>query len=535
MFHRIDYMTSDYIFTLRAIIENSFLNNQSPLFLCFVDFKKAFDSIPRHVLFQKLLDYNINGKFYDCLVNIYINDIACVKVGEHVTPSFLANQGVKQGCILSPTLFNIFLADFQPLIETNPCDPVMLRGNLSIGCLIWADDILLLSKSKEGLQAMLQALYLYAEKNGMALNTKKTKIMIFNKTGRHIRRDFYFGHDKLTSTREYKYLGFLITPSGEINSGLNDLKDRAQRAFFKLKKKMGSTFRTQPSLTIKLFRSLIEPILLYASDLWGVMKLPASNPIENLFMSFCKQLLGVQKQTTNFGVLLELGLIPLTIWGKKKAIKNWVRIAEGENCSEILKESYAFAVEENLSWPENVKNLASQIGLRQSFIDMDIDLHLQSFQRLSDIFHQQAFADIKRVDSKLRTYSRFKLEPGFENYLDEIHVKERTALTKLRLSNHLLMIEKGRHLNISRDQRFCPFCPNIIENEKHFLTRCPQYRHLREELFNQVKTVIPQIHNRCDDQKFLNLMSSFPNHVARFSLKAMELREFLSERPRVSD
>ena len=157
------------------------------------------------------------------------------------------------------------------------------------------------------------------------------------------------------------------------------------------------------------------------------MKLPASNPIENLFMSFCKQLLGVQKQTTNFGVLLELGLIPLTIWGKKKAIKNWVRIAEGENCSEILKESYAFAVEENLSWPENVKNLASQIGLRQSFVDMDIDLHLQSFQRLSDIFHQQAFADIKRVDSKLRTYSRFKLEPGFENYLDEIHVKERTA------------------------------------------------------------------------------------------------------------
>ena len=284
---------------------------------CFVDFKKAFDSIPRHVLFQKLLDYNINGKFYDCLVNIYINDIACIKVGDLVTSSFLANQGVKQGCILSPTLFNIFLADFQSLVETNQCDPVILGGNLNIGCLIWADDILLLSQSKEGLQAMLQALNLYAEKNGMSLNIKKTKVMIFNKTGRHIRMNFQFGQDRLTSTREYKYLGFLITPSGEINSGLKDLKDRAQRALFKLKKKMGSTFRTKPSLTIKLFRSLIEPILLYASDLWGVMKLPANNPIENLFMSFCKQLLGVQKQTTNFGVLLELGLIPITIWGKK--------------------------------------------------------------------------------------------------------------------------------------------------------------------------------------------------------------------------
>ena len=166
----------------------------------------------------------------------------------------------------------------------------------------------------------------------MALNIKKTKIMIFNKTGRHIRENFYFGQDRLMSTRQYKYLGFLVTPSGEISSGLKDLKDRALRAFYKLKTKMGSTFRTQPSLTVKLFRSLIEPILLYASDLWGVMKLPTNNPIENLFMSFYKQLLGVQKQTTNNGVLLELGLLPITIWGKKKAIKNWVRIAKGANC-----------------------------------------------------------------------------------------------------------------------------------------------------------------------------------------------------------
>ena len=265
------------------------------------------------------------------------------------------------------------------------------------------------------------------------------------------------------------------------------------------------------------------------------MKLPTNNPIENLFMSFCKQLLGVQKQTTNNGVLLELGLIPITIWGKKKAIKNWVRIAKGENCSEVLKEAYTFAVEENLSWPQSVNSVVSQIGLRQSFIDIDIDLHMQSFQRLSDIFHQQAFEDIKRVDSKLRTYSKLKLEPGFEKYLDEIPVKERTALTKLRLSNHLLMIEKGRHMGIDRDQRFCPFCPNLIEDEKHFLTRCPQYRHLRETLFEHAKTVIPQINNRCDDQKFLNLMSLFQNHVSRFLHKAMELREFLLARHRNND
>ena len=313
--------TADALFILTNLIEYYCKKNNQHIFGCFVDFKKAFDSIPRHKLFQKLLNHNITGKFYDCLVNIYTNDIACVKIVDHITPVFLANQGVKQGCILSPTLFNIFLADFQSLVESPNCDPVQLKENSNIGCLIWADDILLLSKSKEGLENMLLALKLYSERNGMALNAKKTKVMIFNKNGRHIRRVFKFGQEKLETTRQYKYLGFLVTPSGEINSGLRDLRDRAQHAFSKLKKKMGITFRQKPSITIKLFSSLIEPILLYASDFWGILKMPGSNPIETLFMSFCKQLLGVQKQTTNAGVLLELGQLPLLIRARKKAIK----------------------------------------------------------------------------------------------------------------------------------------------------------------------------------------------------------------------
>ena len=140
-------------------------------------------------VFQKLLDYNINGKFYDCLVNIYSNDIACIKISEHITPSFLANQGVKQGCILSPTFFNIFLADFQRLVETNECNPVTLEEGTLLSCLIWADDILLMSKSKSGMDNMLSALKSFSEDNGMTLNIKKTKVMTFNKNGRHVREN----------------------------------------------------------------------------------------------------------------------------------------------------------------------------------------------------------------------------------------------------------------------------------------------------------------------------------------------------------
>ena len=67
--------------------------------------------------------------------------------------------------------------------------------------------------------------------------------MIFNKTGRHIRRNIYFGDVRIETTRQYKYLGFMVTPSGEITTGLKDLKDRATRAMAKMTKKQGILFR----------------------------------------------------------------------------------------------------------------------------------------------------------------------------------------------------------------------------------------------------------------------------------------------------
>ncbi len=131
---------------------------------------------------------------------MYSHDIACVKIADTISPSFIASQGVKQGCILSPTLFNIFLSDIQAVTETPECDPVQIKEDLNISCIIWADDILLLSKTEIGLQNMLSALTAYTEKNGMKINTKKTQTMVFNKTGRHMRRTFYAGKEKLEST-----------------------------------------------------------------------------------------------------------------------------------------------------------------------------------------------------------------------------------------------------------------------------------------------------------------------------------------------
>ena len=137
----------------------------------------------------------------------------------------------------------------------------------------------------------------------------------------------------------------------------------------------------------------------------------------------------------------------------------------------------------------------------------------------------------------MKTFSLIKHEPHTEKYLTKIlNISDRIALTRFRLSNHSLMIEKGRHLNISCvAQRTCPFCPEEIENELHFLLDCKTYSQLREKLFDQIHTTIINFNYPRDKQSLFRFLLSCPliSHlVAKFINHAMNVRAFLSAPPR---
>ena len=190
---------------------------------------------------------------------------------------------------------------------------------------------------------MLKMIAQYCDANKLTINCKKTKCIIFNKTGRLLREKFFLNGTALENVRQYKYLGFLFTPSGEILSGLQDLRDRACKAFLAIKGKMGEAFNQDVKTALNLYESMIKPILTYASDYWGCLKLPKNNPIEVFHMKVLKQILGVQKQTTNLGVLLELGKTTLDLECIKLGVKNWERIKKG-NANTLLRASYKDAI-----------------------------------------------------------------------------------------------------------------------------------------------------------------------------------------------
>ena len=120
--------TSDNLILLHNLIHEQF-NSREKLYICFIDFEKAFDSVPRRCLIQKLCKNGMKGKFLKTIENMYQNDNACIRIGDKVTETFPVNIGVKQGDNPSPTLFNFYISDLPEIFNSSDtCPPVLQDG-----------------------------------------------------------------------------------------------------------------------------------------------------------------------------------------------------------------------------------------------------------------------------------------------------------------------------------------------------------------------------------------------------------------------
>ena len=115
--------TSEHMFIMKSLNDKSININTGKLYSCFVDFRKTFYSVIHPGLQVKLKELNINGKFYDILCSLYAKSV-CVRVGEPHTDLFVSKVGVRQGDVISPNWFKIFINDMPSYFNDTP-DPVL--------------------------------------------------------------------------------------------------------------------------------------------------------------------------------------------------------------------------------------------------------------------------------------------------------------------------------------------------------------------------------------------------------------------------
>ena len=167
--------TSDHHLILRFLIDKYVKKQGKKMFACFVDLQKAYDTVPRIKLFHSLLkNYSIGGKFLKILQETYKNNQVFVKLSDGLLKPFVTTIGVKQGCVFSPILFNIFVNKIFEIFDKT-CDPLTIN-NKDLNCLLWADDLLLVSSSAQGLQNSLDKMGSFYSSLGLKINIKKLKL-----------------------------------------------------------------------------------------------------------------------------------------------------------------------------------------------------------------------------------------------------------------------------------------------------------------------------------------------------------------------
>ena len=156
-----NHRTSDNLLTLKSIVKKYVTIGKNKLYTCFIDFKKAFDSVWHEGLFYKLEKNGFSGRLLDLIRDIYKKTKCAVKIKDCITDYFDYTRGVRQGCPLSPILFNLYVNDiFKILNEQNETE-IFLKEGEPINALMYADDLILISESKDGLQKQLNKINEY--------------------------------------------------------------------------------------------------------------------------------------------------------------------------------------------------------------------------------------------------------------------------------------------------------------------------------------------------------------------------------------
>uniref|UniRef100_A0A3B3HG01 ribonuclease H n=1 Tax=Oryzias latipes TaxID=8090 RepID=A0A3B3HG01_ORYLA len=209
--YRRGHSTIDHLQSVVQILEKT-NEYKIPIYMAFVDYEKAFDSILHKAVFEALKQHSIEEKYINILKETYDGGTAQIR-NESLSRKIKIMKGVRQGDTLSPVMFTAALEEIFRRMEAEA--GININGE-RMNNLRFADDIILFAEKEEDLSKLLNDLNKEGRKDGMKMNKKKTKIMCNEIARKRRRKGIIVDGEQLEEVDEYKYLGRLLTPGNEM-------------------------------------------------------------------------------------------------------------------------------------------------------------------------------------------------------------------------------------------------------------------------------------------------------------------------------
>ena len=300
------------IFAARQLFEKSREQHRN-LYVAFIDLSKAFDSVDRTLLWSILQKSGCPRHFVQLIRSLHDGMRASIRVGDEISDPFEVSRGVKQGCVLAPVLFNLYVRCITFLLaqtldkdrqitlnyrtDRNLFDYKKLKARTKISQtqlleLQYADDCAMVADSPESLQVALSHTSEFYAKLGLKINIGKTELIQYSPTPCQNPATLQIDDTPLKNVDSFKYLGSYIAANCQLDDEINYRIQQASRAYGRLRKRVFSNKNITLSTKVMVYNAVVISSLLYGSETWALYS-HHSRLLKNFHMSSLRKLLGV--------------------------------------------------------------------------------------------------------------------------------------------------------------------------------------------------------------------------------------------------
>ena len=257
---------------------------QQNLCMVFIDFVKAYDSVQRDSLWQVMLDWGAPAQFVRKLADLHVPTRVCVRLGTLFGSDFRTAVGLRQGCVLAPVLFNLYLE--RVMRDANVGGGVkvdvvegrsLLRPNayrekatqhVCVGEVRFADDLTVMGEDVIAVQDGVGRVEVSAMKYGLAMSVTKSKVMHIMGDGTHGDGSIVIAGNEVDTVNKFVFLGSMVSEDGGCSDEIKRRMALARSSFDALKSVLWRQTDVMVPTKMKIFRAVVLSRLLYGAECW---------------------------------------------------------------------------------------------------------------------------------------------------------------------------------------------------------------------------------------------------------------------------
>ena len=279
-------------------------------------------------LWSCLQSVGVIGRFLRFLQALYERNMCRVKVKGHISEEFEVHTGLRQGCVLSPLLFSLYIYSAVKRLKEERCG--VKCGDEIVPGLLFADDTCLVASDVSGITRSLEVLVAWCEEWDVKINVAKSGIMhIRKKKAERCEVVYEVEGEEIAMVSSYKYLGCMVDEYLELTEMVGDKAESGRRALGAcLQRCRAEIGDVGVGVFQKLMGSLVESGMMYGVEVWGCSS--HLEPIERVQLRALRQFFGVGILHPKVSLLFEMRVLPVVWEVKMRCVRFWLKVLTSE-------------------------------------------------------------------------------------------------------------------------------------------------------------------------------------------------------------